>query len=157
MSLDNTREALFSCARNAKNCVREQLRKILRACVRPFRHASPTCAFFVLTIYASLISVATWLATELFASDALDADFALASIPLTCTVLGPAMDAALLSTRSEASRYLGVGVRISGIDPLHKHRKLAFFSRFVTRFDDGFVLWCDFCVTTLDPGEVWDE
>ena len=65
--------------------------------------------------------MATWLATELFASDALDADFALASIPLTCTVLGPAMDAALLSTRSEASRYLGVGVRISGIDPLTCH------------------------------------
>ena len=79
------------------------------------------CACCVLVVYASFIAVATWLAVELDESDALDMEFAAASIPLTCTVLTPERDAALLSARSAASQYLGDGVRISNIDPQTCH------------------------------------
>ena len=121
MPCGDASEQLRGCVRGAKRGAWACLKKSLRGCVRPLRQASPMCACCVLVVYASFIAVATWLAVELDESDALDMEFAAASIPLTCTVLTPERDAALLSARSAASQYLGDGVRISNIDPQTCH------------------------------------
>ena len=116
MSADDVLERLQACAREAANGIVECLRMSVRACLRPFRHARPLTAFFVLILYAGFCSVSSWLTVELDASDALDIEFASASIPLKCTVLEPEEDDALQQGRSFASQYLGIGVRIDGID-----------------------------------------